>query len=386
MAVRRRARIAIDARKIADFGIGTYVRGLVSALAAIDADHDYLLLVAARSAVALPDLPGHFRIVPEESPLYSLREQVGLSLTLARHGADLYHSTHYVLPLWLPCPAVVTIHDLIHLLYPEFLGHPAAHLYARWMIGRALRRGRKIIAVSENTRADLERHFAVDPRKLTVIHNGVEARFRRPLPEHEIQRFLARHELAKPYLLFVGNPKPHKNLDNLLRAFALSCAEGLGELELVCAGAREPARRAEELATHLGVRERVRFLGHLPFEELPALYRGARLFVYPSLYEGFGLPVAEAMACGVPVLTSNGSALAEIAGEAAECVDPLDVPALAASIRRCALDEERRRLMSARGRERAADWTWERVAERSLALYRELLGETGAPPAARGTA
>jgi len=370
------ATIAFDARKLGDFGIGTYVGGLLAALGRLDREHRYLVFVGAAGEGALPPLPENFEVVAERSQLYSLRELVTLSARLATRRATLYHATHYVLPLWLPCPAVATIHDLIHLLFPEFLPGRLALPYARLMIGQTLRRSARILAVSQTTARDLERSFEVAPGKIEVVYNGVDERFREPVGRERIAASLARHGIAAPYLLFVGNPKPHKNLDTLLRAFALATAQGLEHHILVCAGDRSGGgTRAEQLALHLGIRSRVLFLGHLPAADLPALYQGAELFVYPSLYEGFGLPVAEAMASGVPVIASTTAALAEIAGDAALLVDPLDAPGLARAIVQTLADPEERGRLAERGRRRAREFSWDRAAQHTLAVYRQVLGE-----------
>jgi glycosyltransferase involved in cell wall biosynthesis len=359
--------IGIDARKLRDFGIGTYVRNLVEALGRIDHENEYVLFVGR----ATPDrLPANFRLVVERSPLYSLRELMALSWRLLRMRLDLYHATHYVLPSLVPCRAVVTIHDIIHLLYPEFLPNRLAFLYAQRMIRRSLHRGARIIAVSQNTKADLMDYFDVDGRKIRVIYNGVEDAFRRPVPAAERERWRRTLDLPGAYLLFVGNPKPHKNLPNVLRAFARAQATAEFPEALVCVGARTGTDfKLRQLADQLGIGPRLRLVGEVPQEALPAIYQGASLFLYPTLYEGFGLPVIEAMAAGVPVVTSNGSALREIAEGYAHLVEPLDVDAMAAAIVRCLADQEHRTQLIQLGRKRAADFDWDQTAEKTRDVY-----------------
>lgn len=359
--------IGIDARKLRDFGIGTYVRNLVEALGRIDHDNQYVLFVGK----ATPDrLPPNFRLVVERSPLYSLRELTALSWKLLRLRLDLYHATHYVLPSFVPCRAVVTIHDIIHLLYPEFLPNRLAFLYAQRMIRRSLHRGARIIAVSQNTKADLMDYFDVDGRKIRVIYNGVEDDFRRPVGAAERERWRRQLDLPAEYLLFVGNPKPHKNLPNVLRAYARAQTSHPFEASLVCVGARSGTDfKLRQLAEQLGIASRLRLVGEVPQEALPAIYQGASLFLYPTLYEGFGLPVIEAMAAGVPVITSNGSALREIAEGYAHLVDPLDVTAMAAAIVRCLVDQAHREELIQLGRKRAADFDWDQTAEKTRDVY-----------------
>jgi glycosyltransferase involved in cell wall biosynthesis len=358
--------IGIDARKLGDFGIGTYVRNLVAGLAAIDRENRYVLFVGRE---APDDLPENFRVIEERAPVYSIRELVALSWRLHRLKLDLYHATHYVLPAIVPCRAVVTIHDIIHLLYPQFLPNRLAFLYAQRMIRRSLQRGERIIAVSQNTKSDLIDYFGVGGRKIRVIYNGVEEEFRRRLPADEVRRRVATLGIQPPYLLFVGNPKPHKNLENVVRAYALAQALYDFDQPLVCVGDRQGDFKIRQIAEQLGVGGKVRLVGHVEQAMLPAIYQGATLFLYPTLYEGFGQPVIEAMASGVPVITSNGSALREIATSYAELVEPLDVNAMAHAIAGLLSDPERRRELSERGTRRAADFRWLRTAERTRDVY-----------------
>jgi glycosyltransferase involved in cell wall biosynthesis len=362
--------IGIDARKIQDFGIGTYVRNLVRSLAAIDAENQYVLFTKPADKDGLRDLPANFQVAAETSPVYSVRELVSLSWQLYRRKLDLYHSTHYVLPAWVQSRVVVTIHDIIHLLYPEFLPSNLAFLYAQRMIRRSLTRGDRIIAVSHNTRSDLMHHFDVDGRKIQVVHNGVEDVFRKPLPSEDLDRWLRDLGLSQPYLLFVGNPKPHKNLDNVVKAYARARRLAQFDAPLICVGHRDGSEfKIRQRAEYLGVGDRVRLLGHVAQEALPAIYQGATLFLYPTLYEGFGLPVIEAMASGVAVITSNTSALKEIAEGYAHLVDPLDIDGMAKAIARCMGDPEHRATLAKLGLRRSEDFRWDRAAKKTLEIY-----------------
>jgi glycosyltransferase involved in cell wall biosynthesis len=367
--------IGIDARKAQDFGIGTYIRNLLRHLGELDQDNRYVLFTGATGRDLLSDLPENFHLLVERSPVYSVRELVALSWKLFRLRLDLYHATHYVLPAVVPCRVVVTIHDLIHLLYPDFLPSRLALLYAQGMIRRALARADQVITVSENTKADLLEFFAVDAGKIEVVHNGVEEVFRQRLADEDVERWLRHLGIERPYVLFVGNPKPHKNLDNLVQAYARARLLHPFEARLVCVGARRKAEfKIYQRAVQLGVGDHVHLLGHVAQEALPALYQGADLFLYPTLYEGFGLPVVEAMACGTPVITSNTSSLKEIAEGYAYLVDPLDVTAIAEAIAHCMADPERRDSLGELGRRRSKDFQWRRTAELTLAVYRRALG------------
>jgi len=370
--------IGIDARKLSDFGIGVYIQHLVRGLAEIDRENHYVLFVGKAYAGELDDLPESFRLVAEHCPVYSLREQVILSWRLLRLRLDLYHATHYVLPLVTPRRVVVTIHDIIHLLYPEFLPNRLAFVYAQRMIRRSLIKSDRVIADSQNTKSDLMDYFEVDGRKIRRIYPGVAERYLVELDAGEIERQLARFELTRPYLLFVGNPKPHKNLDTVVQAYGRALARGGFDADLVCVGGRDGSEfKIRERARQLGLGDRVRLLGHVDDASLPALYQGASVFLYPTLYEGFGLPVVEAMASGVPVITSHNSALREVAEGYAELVDPLEIDEVAQAIHRCMTDGDRRSSLAELGRRRAKDFRWHRTAEQTLEVYMSALEGAG---------
>jgi len=354
--------IGIDARKVQDFGIGTYIRNLVQSLVALDRDNRYVLLTGPQGKEALGELPENFRVVIERSPVYSMRELAALSWRLWRLRLDLYHATHYVLPVATPSRVVVTIHDIIHLLYPQFLPNRLAFIYAQRMMRRSLARADRVIAVSENTKSDLMEYFEVDGSTIEVIHNGVDETFRHRLSETDLERWLRQLGIRRPYLLFVGNPKPHKNLDRVIQAYARAVELAGFDAPLVCVGDRTAAQ--------FKLRQRAE-------QALPALYQGAALFLYPTLYEGFGLPVVEAMASGTPVLTSNTSALKEVAGGHAHLVDPLDGERMAKAIARLMTDDDYRATLAEKGTARAADFRWDLCARQTLEVYRGVLEAKG---------
>ena len=368
--------VGIDARKLRDFGIGSYVKNLLEALSRRPESLAYRFRVFARAADrdTLPTLLPHFDVVTEEAPGYSLAELTGFAWRLWRHRLDLFHATHYVLP---PLPrgrAVVTIHDIIHLLYPQFLPSRAAHVYARVMIRRALNRAHRIITVSHNSKRDLVDHFGVDSQRIEVIYNGVSNRFRPDIPQKERRRVAGKHGIPSPYLLFLGGERPHKNARNVVRAFAEARRRVALPHTLVLAGALPKNQgRVEALISALDLDSVVRRTGLVDDEDMPGLFAGADAFLYPTLYEGFGLPVVEAMACGVPVLTSSTSALQEVAGGHALLVDPMDVEAIAAGVVTLATDAAKRAELAKLGRARAADFSWDKAAEATLGVYAAVL-------------
>jgi glycosyltransferase involved in cell wall biosynthesis len=375
--------IAIDARKLADFGIGTYLRGLLGALGRIDAESRYLLLAPRTARDLVPTLPANFRWIEENAPGYSLREQWSIGRHLARERPDLFHSPHYVLPARTPGRVVVTVHDLIHLLFPEFLPHPLARVYANLLLRRAARRAQRILTVSAATAADLENRLGVPPQRIEVIWNGVDDSFRRRLRPEELERELAPLGLAPGYFLFLGNPKPHKNLERVVRAFAGLPRERTHRLVVAGGGGIAPELR--RWSAELGLGESLVGLGRIEPERLPALVQGAVALVFPSLYEGFGLPLAEAMAAGTPAIASTTPALREIAGGAAELVDPLDTAAISEAMARIAGSPVRRAELVRAGLERSRAFRWEETAAKTLAVYRQVLAEGPPSPGARGS-
>lgn len=372
--------IGIDARKLKDFGIGSYIRHLLEAIGKRPESREYRFRVYVRRADrdALPDLPSHFEVAHDESPGYSLAEMTRFAWTLWRDRLDLFHATHYILPPLWKSRAVVTIHDIIHLLYPQFLPNRAAHVYARLMIRRALNRADRIITVSYNSKRDLIDYFGIPASRMEVIYNGVSSRFRPDVPEEERRRVAKKYGFPTPYLLFLGGQKPHKNVQNVIRAFAQARRKCPLPHALVLAGPLpKSTERVEALLSALDLPGHVFRPGIVAEEDLPGLYAGADAFLYPTLYEGFGLPVVEAMACGTPVLTSSTSALQEIAGGYAYLVNPMDVDAIARGIVALSTDQKVRADLAELGKKRALDFSWDKAAERTLEVYAAALG-TGA--------
>ena len=369
-------RIGIDARKLHDFGIGTYIRNLLRQLARIDDRTEFVLLCRPDDAAALSALGENFRAVPETAGNYSLSEQIAIPIALKRAGVTLFHAPHYVLPPLVPCRSVVTIHDCIHLMFPQYLPNRLAHRYARISIAMAARRATRVLTVSESSKRDILRFVDSDPDKIDVIYNSYDERFGMEPAEEDVVRVRERFQLQDEFVLYAGNVKPHKNLERLIEAFQLVRKRGLDHLKLVLIGDAISKYAALRRAVHRHqLHKYVRFLGYVPEETLAVMYRLAGVFVFPSLYEGFGLPPLEAMASGTPVVTSNASSLPEVAGDAAVLVDPYDPRAIADGIYRVLTDEALRRSMRAKGLERAAQFSWEQSVRRVRDIYSEVLEE-----------
>ena len=367
-------RIAIDARKLHDFGIGTYIRNVLLGLAAVDQDTDFIVLCRPADAETVNDLGPNFRAVPETARPYSIGEQVWIPLALVREGAHLLHEPHYILPPATRCRTVVTIHDCIHLMFPQYLPGRLAHVYARASMWSAVHRSDSVLTVSEASKRDILRFFDIAPAKVSVIYNAIDERFLAPPDEQRMDQIRQRYQLDHPFLLYVGNIKKHKNLERLIEAFGRARAGGLDDLKLVIIGdeiSKYPPLRQSVHRHRLD--KHVRFLGFQPYDTLSAFYRLARAFVFPSLYEGFGLPPLEAMACGTPVVTSNVSSLPEVAGGAAILVDPYEPASIAEGITRAVTDEPARADLIARGLARARDFSWSQSAQSIHRIYMDVL-------------
>src|SRR5688572_21730711 len=366
-------RVAIDARKLHDFGIGTYIRNVLRHLARIDTRTEYVLLCQEPDMDAAAQLGPNFRTVLEPSPNYSIREQIHGPWVLLRERPDVFHAPHYVLPPAVRCRSIVTIHDTIHLTFPQYLPHRLAYAYARASMWAAAHRSDRILTVSEASKRDILHFFNVPPDKVVVVYNAIDERFsREPLAE-DVERVRERFQLDQRFVLYVGNIKPHKNLERLIEAFHALRLRGLDDLKLLIIGDEISSYPSLRRAVHRHkLHKHVRFLGYLPDDTLAIMYRLASVFVFPSLYEGFGLPPLEAMASGTPVITSNVSSLPEVAGDAAVLVDPYDIDSIVDGLRRIlgnpALADDLRR----RGLERSREFSWERSVEKTRQVYQKV--------------
>ena len=366
-------RITIDARKLHDFGIGTYVRNLLRQLARLDHETEYVLL-CQRGDTDLPrQLGENFRAITERSGQYSVAEQLSIPINVGRTAPHVFHTPHYVLPVLTPCRSIVTIHDCIHLLFPEYLRNRMAHVYARAMLWTAVHRASRVLTVSEASKKDILRFFHVPEQRVTVIHNAIDERFYNDPPEEEIVRVRERYQLHDRFLMYAGNVKPHKNLERLIDAFVVLRQSGFNDLKLLITGSEISRYATLRRAVHrYNLHKHVRFLGFQSETTLAALYRLADVFVFPSLYEGFGLPPLEAMASGTPVVVSNVSSLPEVVGDAGIQVNPYDADAIADGIRQVLTNSTLREELTARGLARARAFSWQESITRVRQIYQEV--------------
>jgi glycosyltransferase involved in cell wall biosynthesis len=369
-------RIAIDARKLRDFGIGTYVRNLLRHLARLDDRTEFVVLCRDEDRAFAAELGENFRAVPERSRAYSIREQFAVPLNLRREGAHLFHAPHYVLPPLTPCRSVVTIHDCIHLRFPQYLPNKLGYAYARTALWVAAHRSARVLTVSEASKRDILRYFRIPESKISVIYNAIDERFNEEPAADEVMRIQERYQLYDPFVLYAGNIKPHKNLERLIEAFYTIRRGELAHVKLLIIGDQISKYAALRRTVHrYKLHKHVRFFGFVADATLAILYRLARVFVFPSLYEGFGLPPLEAMASGTPVITSNVSSLPEVVGDAAMLINPYEPDAIAGAMRRVLSDDRLHDDMRERGLARVREFSWDRSVRRVREIYDEVLAE-----------
>jgi glycosyltransferase involved in cell wall biosynthesis len=365
--------IAVDASTIStQGGPRTYVLGLLDALFRMDRENEYVVFY--NDPVHLGRFPLAREIVlPGKSPLARLwREHVMLPLVCRRERVDLLHCPKSAIPFFSPCPTVVTLHDLIPLRHPETEKF-VAQLYWRLQIPIAARRSNFVITDSEHAREEIMADFQVAPERIRAVMLGFNPAMLAQRSPAEGDAIRSRYGLPEEYLLYVGTIQPRKNLDTLIAAYAKLRSTRPALQKLVIVG-RKGWLYEKLFASidRLGLAEEVIFTGFVPDEDLPFIYDGATVFAYLSFFEGFGLPPLEAMACGIPVVTSNTTSLPEVVGDAGIAVPPADAEQVAAALARILDDPAFAAALGKRGRERAALFSWDAAAVETLEIYRKV--------------
>jgi glycosyltransferase involved in cell wall biosynthesis len=378
-------RIAFDGTTLTPgrTGVGYYTEHLLQHLAReAEASGDEIVVLSNQAIDTERPLPPHVRVheghrFPVRIGWMQLRAQRALDAV----RPDVAHFTNGMMPIGSPVSTIVTIHDMSLRLYPQC--HPLRRLLLnRPLMHVAIRQAAAIVTVSESARRDLLRFNGLPADRVSVVHEAASPAFHPMGDRALLDRVRSRYGLPCRFLLYVGTIEPRKNLSRLMEAFAQARRRGLAH-HLVCVGpygwsSRDLAGRIDQL----GINDAVHFTGYAPFEDLPAIYNLAEFFVFPSLYEGFGLPVVEAMASGLPVITSNTSSLGEIAADAACTVDPANTEAIADAMIAVATDEALRRDLSERGVRRAQFFSWTQTAREMLAVYHRVTEPAPAPAAA----
>ncbi len=378
-------KIAIDIRRMTEFGVGTYIRNVVRTLGRLDHETTYFLIGSPGKVREIGALPANFHTVPLAEPERSLRSYWEFRAIVKRLECDLVHIPNlFSVPRGLPCPYVMTVHDIL-----EHLSR-ARQQTGFWrslhfqMTKRVLRGAARIFAVSNFTKLEIEKLFSIPAGRIEVVYNAIDERL---LHGHasaaDRQLIVERYQVTYPFLLYAGSISPHKNVVRMIEAFSALKTElekdhAFPDLKLIIIGddlSGNPDLRRTVIRS--GMQHDVRFLGFVPIEVLRTFYDAAKIFVFPSLYEGFGLPPLEAMAHGTPVVTSNVSSLPEVVGNAAVLVHPENVFEIMRALHRVLLDQPLRERMKQRSYRQVTKFSWEKSVRRIMDAYQEVLSAKG---------
>jgi len=385
-------KIAIDIRRMTEFGVGTYIRNIIRTLGRLDHENQYFLLGSPTKVEEIGPLPGNFQTIPLAHPEHTLKGYREFRSALHKIDCDLVHIPNlFSRPRFLSCPYVMTVHDML-----EHMSRPRQQGVWRWiyfqMTKRVLAGAARIFAVSNFTRNEIEKLFEIPLNHIEVVYNAIDERFLHGHATAADRDLIAqRYQVSYPFLLYAGRISPHKNVLRLIEAFSalkteLEKDQLWPDLKLIIIGddlSGNPDLRRTVVRS--GVQNEVRFLGFVPIEVLRIFYDEAKVFVFPSLYEGFGLPPLEAMAHGTPVITSNISSLPEVVGNAAVLVNPENVFEIMRAAHRVLTDRALRDRMKERGYQQAKKFSWEISVRRLLDVYREV-GRAGGRETVRQSA
>ena len=375
-------KVAIDIRRMTEFGVGTYIRNVVRTLTRLDRDSKYFLIGSPDKLAECGALPPNFHTVTLAAGDDTLKGNLAFRAIVRRLECDVVHIPHlFWIPRGLGCPYVLTVHDLLeHMAGSRDLSSLRRSLHY-YLTRRVLRRAARVIAVSQFTRNEIEKLLALPNARIEVVYNAIDERFLRGHATDSDRELIAQRYLVNyPFILYAGAIRPHKNVVRIIEAFSalkseLQKEQLFPDLKLIIIGDDLSSHpRLRRTVVRSGVQNDVRFLGFVPIEVLRIFYDVAKIFVFPSLYEGFGLPPLEAMAHGTPVVTSNTSSLPEVAGNAALLVNPENVFEVRRALQRALLDPVLRTQMKQRGYEQAQRFSWTASVSRILEIYREVAG------------
>lgn len=367
-------KIGIDARMYSsEFGIGVYIAQLIEYLLKIDEKNEYFLFFNEPIFSKFESPREGVHKILADIPHYSAAEQFRFLPLLWKQKLDVMHFTHFNAPIFYRRPSIVTIHDLTIKFFPgKKVISPFARFGYHFTLRSIVHHSKKIISVSEHTKNDLLKLYRLDPEKIRVIHLGVNPRFHVISDEHLRLEFRKQNGLELPYLLYTGNWRDHKNLVNLVRTFAILKRKFHIPHLLVITGKDDPwYPEVKKTVAEESLEGQVRFTGIMPVEDLPLLYNCADVYVFPSLYEGFGLPALESFACGVPVCAAKTSSLPEVCREAAAYFNPRDLQDITNVIASVLSDERKKEELRQKGFERIQLFSWEKTARMTLDVYRE---------------
>jgi glycosyltransferase involved in cell wall biosynthesis len=366
-------KIAFDLRRIKNPGIGRYMKDLVGAILAQEPLGDYLIILPPGTEGMIQTGSSSATTITPKLKYYSVREQIELPRILRKHKIDLLHAPHFMLPLVCPCPAVVTIHDVIGMRWKEDIRSRIGRLYYRFMMPAAVRLADRIITDSKFSRDDIVHCLGVDPEKVKVIYPGISPQFRRITDGVQLENIRSKYRIEDEYIVYAGIYKPRKNHAALLRAFQRFLSHE-GHANLVLVGPlKEGEQELRRLAEELEISRKVIFTGFVNDSELRLIYSAAKVYACPSLYEGFGFTVLEAMACGTPVVCTGETSLPEVAGDAALYADPRSPEDFAAALHIVFTNAGLRNTLIEKGRRNLLRFKWENTAKETLAVYRDAL-------------
>ena len=376
-------KVAIDIRRMTEFGVGTYTRNVIRALGRLDRSNDYFLMGSPQKVEEIGPLPPNFKTIPLLDDGSTAKGYMHCRAVLKRLHCDLVHIPYlFWMPRSLPCPYVMTVHDVLEHMYRTHDRSSLRRSMHFQLTRRVLKGAARILAVSKYTKSDIEKLFGIPGSRIEVVYNAIDERF---LSGHasdvERQLLAERYLVTYPFLLYAGRISPHKNLVRIIEAFSALKAElekdgSFPDLKLIIIGdelSKHPDLRRTVIRG--GVQNDVRFMGFVPIEMLRVFYDAAKIFVFPSLYEGFGLPPLEAMAHGTPVVTSNTSSLPEVVGNAAVLVNPENVFEIMRALLRVLLDQAVRDKYKQRGYEQVKKFSWDASARQTLAVYEAVAGK-----------
>jgi len=376
-------RIAIDIRRMYEFGLATYIRNVVRTLGRIDNTNEYYLVGAAARFEQLGDLPENFHFLPLQNTETTFANYLEMHKVINAHEVDLIHVPHtFWRPLITRAPYVITVHDLLDYMYRARTNNGMRRTMHQYFTRQVMHHAARIIAVSNFTKRDVARFFDVEPDKIDVIYNALDENFLRGHSTPAEQAMIrGRYQVDSPFLLYAGRISPHKNVARIIEAFSALKGElakegAFPDLKLLVIGdevSKNPDIRRAVIRS--GVQHDVRFLGYVSIDVLRIFFDMAKVFVFPSLYEGFGLPPLEAMAHGTPVVASNSSALPEVVGNAALMVNPENVFEISRALLRVLTDQSLRERMKAAGLEQAQRFSWDVSVRRMLELYEQVVAE-----------
>src|SRR3984885_3140210 len=378
-------KIAIDIRRMTDFGVGTYIRNVVRTLGRLDCETEYFLIGPAAKVREFGLLPENFRSIELPIPERTIKGYLEFRAVLERLRCDLVHIPNlFSVPRDMPCPYVMTVHDMLEHMSRAREQNGFWRSVHFQLTKRVLRAATRVFAVSNFTKSEMEKLFGIPGERIEVVYNAIDDRF---LHGHasaaDRELVVQRYQATYRFLLYAGKISPHKNVVRMIEAFSalktrLEKDGELPDLKLIIIGddlSGNPDLRRTVVRS--GVHNDVRFLGFVPIEVLRIFYDMAKIFVFPSLYEGFGLPPLEAMAHGTPVVASNVSSLPEVVGNAAVLVNPENVFEIMRALHRVLLDRALRDRMKERSYQQAGKFSWEKSVRRILEVYRQVGGTAG---------